>query len=99
MRLNKLYMTITMQIKKSGNSATLRIPTDVLTQLGLKIGEDVVMQVNDNGFSIEKISHPRDGWADNICPVAALIEAENMTAEYTHLSGEGLDKWENGEIW
>ena len=64
MRLNKLYMTITMQIKKSGNSATLRIPTDVLTQLGLKIGEDVVMQVNDNGFSIEKISHPRDGWAD-----------------------------------
>ena len=37
-------MTITMQIKKSGNSATLRIPTDVLTQLDLKIGEDVVMQ-------------------------------------------------------
>lgn len=57
------------------------------------------MQVNDNGFSVKKIAHPRDGWADNICPVAARIEAENMTAEFTHLSGESLDEWENGEIW
>ena len=74
---------------------SLCIPTDVLMQLDLKIGEDVVMKVNDNGGSVEKNNHPRDGWEDNICSVAARLEAENMTKEFTHLDSESLD----GDIW
>lgn len=88
-----------VQIKKSGNSATLRIPSDVLKNLKLSIGEDLLMNVTQKGMSFEKIEEPRKGWFDDICPITAKNEAMMMEKEFGSVQNTCLDDWDFDEEW
>jgi antitoxin component of MazEF toxin-antitoxin module len=88
-----------VQIKKSGNSAALRIPADVLRDLNLSIGEELSMSITDNGMSFEKISEPREGWFDGVCQISAKNEAEVMEQDFGAVQNTGLDSWGLGEEW
>ncbi len=93
-----------IQIKKSGNSAILRIPHDVLKELQLSIGENLEMNVTEKGLVFEKLEHPRKGWFDNVCPVEAKQEADLMESEFSetqqdNLDDWDLDEWKDGEEW
>lgn len=93
------YVNMKVQIKKSGNSASLRIPSDVLRDLHLSIGEELSMTITENGLSFEKINHPRKGWFDNICSFSAENEAKNMEKEFGNVPDNSLDDWDFGEEW
>lgn len=88
-----------VQIKKSGNSAILRIPSDVLKELELSIGTDLSMTVTKNGLSFEKITQPRDRWFDDVCPKQAAHEGVMMEKEFGDIHSDGLDDWSLGEEW
>lgn len=88
-----------IQIKKSGNSASLRIPADVLRTLDLSIGEELSMVVTENGLSFEKVQQLRKGWFDNIGASAAANEAQAMEKDFGGLQGTSLDDWGLGEEW
>lgn len=88
-----------VQIKKSGNSASLRIPSDVLRTLDLSIGEELSMTVTENGLSFEKIEQLRKGWFDNIGESVATNEAQAMENDFGDLQGTSLDDWGLGEEW
>lgn len=87
-------------VKRSGNSATLRIPADVLNTLDISIGEELSMNINENGFSFEKIYTARQGWFDNICPMTAKKEAVIMEKDFADIQNTHLvDEWDFGEEW
>ncbi|NLW06353.1 AbrB/MazE/SpoVT family DNA-binding domain-containing protein [Paenalcaligenes faecalis] len=88
-----------IEIKKSGNSASLRIPSDVLRNLNLSIGEELSMTITEKGLSFEKIDSPRQGWFDNIDSAASLREAKDMEKEFGHVQSADLDNWDSGEEW
>jgi antitoxin component of MazEF toxin-antitoxin module len=88
-----------VKIKKSGNSATLRIPSDVLKNLNLSIGEELSMSITDNGMSFEKIDAPREGWFDGICPITATNEAKMMEKDFGAVQNASLDDWDFGDEW
>jgi len=84
---------------KSGNSATLRIPSEILKQLELSIGDEVVMSTTDKSMCFEKVTLPRAGWFDNISPECAAIEAKLMENDFSNAHNDGLDDWTLGEEW
>lgn len=88
-----------VQIKKSGNSASLRIPSDVLRSLNLSIGEELSMVITENGLSFEKVNQPRKGWFDNISAAAAANESKDMERDFGGVQSAALDDWELGEEW
>lgn len=88
-----------VQIKKSGNSASLRIPFDILRDLDLSIGEELAMTITENGLSFEKIEQPRKGWFDNVSAAAATSEAKSMEKDFGGIQRTSLDEWERGEEW
>lgn len=89
-----------VKICKSGNSATLRIPPDILKELNFAIGEELIMTTSNNMISFEKKSMPRDGWFDNISPIAARNEAEKMEQDFGNPDDfNQLDEWEHGDEW
>lgn len=92
-------MNMKVQIKKSGNSASLRIPSDVLRDLDLSIGEELSMNITENGLSFEKIARPRKGWFDNVGSAAAAHEAKAMEQDFGGVQGTSLDDWDGGEEW
>ena len=88
-----------VEIKKSGNSAALRIPSDVLKELNLSIGEELNMNIINNGLSFEKISKPREGWFDGISSVVAKNEAEQMEGDFGTIQDSCLDDWIGSDEW
>lgn len=88
-----------IQIKKSGNSAALRIPADVLKQLNLVIGEEMSMNITDTSISFEKISPPRKDWMQGVSPIAATHEANTMEDDFGVIQHHNLDDWEHGDQW
>lgn len=84
-----------IKIRKSGNSASFRIPADVLRELDLNIGDDMIMKTTKNMISFEKKPIPRDGWFDNIDPIAARNDADEMETDFQYLNDfEDLDRGE-----
>ena len=92
-------MNMKVQIKKSGNSATLRIPSDVLRNLDLSIGEELAMTITKKGLSFEKIEQPRKGWFDNIGSAVAANEAKAMEKDFGGVQSISVDDWDCGEEW
>jgi antitoxin component of MazEF toxin-antitoxin module len=88
-----------LKIMKSGNSATLRIPTDTLKQLNLSIGDEVFMSTTEHGFSFEKAKKARDGWFIHVTPVCAEIEAKQMENDFSATHDDNLDDWTQNEEW
>lgn len=86
-------------IKKSGNSATLRIPSDVMKDLNLAIGEELTLNILDDALLFKKTSKARQGWFDNISAADAAEEAQAMEADFATVQSESLDEWELGEEW
>lgn len=88
-----------VEIKKSGNSATLRIPTDVLRSLDLVIGDEMVLNLTDQGLFFKKIENAREGWFDGIDDQAAKQAAESMEQDFSGIQNDGLDDLQNGDLW
>ena len=86
-------------IKKSGNSATLRIPSDVMKYLNLEIGEELTLNILEDALLFKKSTKARQGWFDNISTADAKEEAQAMEADFSAIQTESLDEWESGEEW
>ena len=86
-------------IKRSGNSASLRIPSDVLKSLNLAIGDELSMTLTESGFSFEKIDEPRKGWFDAVTTEAAKSEAQTMENDFSALQAAQLDEWSSEYEW
>lgn len=85
-----------IELKKSGNSTSLRIPPEILKQLSINVGDKLNMTVIDGVIHIEKIAGVRDGWFDNINPISADNEAEQMNSDFGCCDFDGLGdapKW------
>ncbi|MCL1126325.1 AbrB/MazE/SpoVT family DNA-binding domain-containing protein [Shewanella surugensis] len=88
-----------IQIKKSGNSAAIRIPADVLKQLNLAIGEEMSMKITSTGMSFEKVTPPREDWFNDICPISVKNEANTMENDFDAIQNHSLDDWDHGDQW
>ncbi|UJF17762.1 hypothetical protein L0B53_12055 [Vibrio sp. SS-MA-C1-2] len=65
-----------VQIKKIGNSAALHLPSNILKQLHLSIGEELSISMTDNGMLFEKVAKPREGWFNGINQASAKSDAK-----------------------
>ncbi|HIF9272071.1 TPA: AbrB/MazE/SpoVT family DNA-binding domain-containing protein [Photobacterium damselae] len=88
-----------VQVRKSGNSAVLRIPPNVLRDLKIDVGDELDMSVNQDSVVFEKVKTPRDGWAESVCVQSAQEEADMMEQEFGRFQDESMDEWDGGEAW
>lgn len=65
-----IVITVKARLIKIGNSRGVRLPKAVIEQAGL--GDDVVLQVEDNRVVISAAAPPRTGWA---------VAAQQLSAE------------------
>ena len=78
------------RIVKIGNSQGIRIPKWLLEQSGL--GENVILEVQDNQIVIRKAKHPREGWAEE-----AKLMAERGDDKLEDWDILSLDSWDEEE--
>lgn len=88
-----------VSIRKSGNSAALRIPPTVLKEMNLTIGEDMNMVVEKDRITFEKTGSARAGWFDNVSVIAAEKESEIMESEFGAIMDENIDDIEGVTEW
>jgi antitoxin MazE len=44
-----------------GNSEVLKIPTEMIQHLGIKVNDEVVLELRENTLTISKIDTPKEG--------------------------------------
>jgi antitoxin MazE len=55
-------LQVRSKLVKIGNSQGIRIPRPLLEQLGLEVGEEVEMRVEEDRLFIQAARKPRQGW-------------------------------------
>ncbi|ASP16995.1 SpoVT/AbrB-like protein [Neisseria sp. oral taxon 020 str. F0370] len=53
-----------LRLQKWGNSAAVRLPAEMLKQLGMKIGDSLETEIRDNELIVRAVSRPRYQLAD-----------------------------------
>lgn len=74
------------EIKKWGNSAVVRLPATLLSELGLRVGSPIELRQEQGHLVIEPARHLRQGWFDS-----AISEEENLFDSIP--ADEGGDEW------
>ena len=59
------------KLVKIGNSQGIRIPRPLLDELGLEVGEEVEMAVEEDRLVIQAAQKPRQGWEQAFAQMAA----------------------------
>lgn len=54
------------EIKKWGNSAVVRLPATMLTELSLKVGSPIKLKHENGQLIIEPVRPVRHGWFDSL---------------------------------
>ena len=66
-----------LRLQKWGNSAAVRLPAEMLKQLGMKIGDSLETEIRDNELIVRAVSCPRYQLAD----LLAEMQQESPRAE------------------
>jgi antitoxin MazE len=79
-------------IRKMGNSSGVIIPKALLTQLGVKAGDDVDLSLEGGRLVLTPAkAHPRAGWAE---ASKKMAEAGEDGLAWPEFGNEDDDKWE-----
>lgn len=57
-------------VRKMGNSSGIIIPKPLLSEIGMKPGDDVELGIEGGRLFIEVVRHSRAGWADDAKRIA-----------------------------
>jgi antitoxin MazE len=77
-------------LRKMGNSSGIIIPKMMLTEIGMKPGDDVELAIEDGRLFIEvRKSHPRADWAADAQRLAELGDDGQLLGEF---GNEGDDE-------
>lgn len=49
-----------MQVAKWGNSLAVRLPAELVRELGLREGDEVVLRAEDGGFAVKRAARPEE---------------------------------------
>jgi antitoxin MazE len=79
------------RIIRIGNSQGVRIPKAYLEQS--RLGEQVVLEVQNNEIVIRSARRPRQGWAEAAKAMAAREEDELLDQGFSHTSWDE-EEWE-----
>ena len=79
------------RIIRIGNSQGVRIPKLYLEQS--RLGEDVLLEVQNNEIVIRSASPPRQGWAEAAKTMAARGEDELLDEDSSHTTWDE-EEWE-----
>ena len=53
-----------MQVAKWGNSLAVRLPAELVRELGLREGDEVVLRAEAGGFALRRAARPEEVLAD-----------------------------------
>ena len=49
-----------MQVAKWGNSLAVRLPADLVRELGLREGDEVILRAEEGGFAVRREARPEE---------------------------------------
>lgn len=49
-----------MQVAKWGNSLAVRLPAELVRELGLREGDEVILRAEDGGFAVRREARPEE---------------------------------------
>lgn len=73
-----------MQVSKWGNSLAVRLPADLVRELGLKEGDQVDLRPDGSGFSVARRRRPDEVLADLARFRGRLPAAERLSRDEAH---------------
>ena len=80
-------------LRKLGNSSGVIIPKAILSQLGVKLGDDLDLSVDDGRIVLAPLKHhPRAGWADAAKHIANAGDDSVLWPEFGN-AGDNELKW------
>jgi len=85
-------LQVRSKLVKIGNSQGIRIPRPLLEQLGLEVGEEVEMGVEEDRLFIQAVLKPRQGWDIDFARMAA--EGNDALLDETLSTAWDAEEWE-----
>lgn len=73
-----------MQVAKWGNSLAVRLPADLVRELGLKEGDQIDLHADDRGLSVARRRRPDEVLADLAIFRGRLPAAERLSRDEAH---------------
>ena len=70
-----------MQVAKWGNSLAVRLPAELVRELGLREGDEVALRAEDGGFAIRREARPEEVLAGLRRFRGRLAAADRMSRE------------------
>jgi antitoxin MazE len=80
-------------VRKLGNSSGVIIPKPILVQIGVEVGDDLDLLLDDNRIVLAPVKrHPRAGWAKAAKCIAAAGDDAPVWPEFGN-AGDAELKW------
>ena len=80
-------------IRKLGNSSGVIIPKPILSQIGIRVGDDLDLSLDDGRIVLAPVKpHPRAGWADAAKRIAEAGDDSLVWPEFGNAGDDDL-KW------
>jgi antitoxin MazE len=80
-------------VRKLGNSAGIIIPKPILLQIGVQVGDELDLALDDNRIVLTPVKrHPRAGWAKAAKGIAETSDDASVWPEFGN-AGDAELKW------
>lgn len=73
-----------MQVAKWGNSLAVRLPAELVRELGLQEGDDITLRAEAGGFSVARAARPEEVLADLRRFRGRLPAADRLSRDAAH---------------
>lgn len=80
-------------VRKLGNSSGVIIPKPILSQIGVEVGDDLNLSLENGGILLVPVKqHPRTGWAEAAKSIAEAGDDALVWPEFGN-AGDDERKW------